>query len=829
VVDGVKAASSEATTTFVTDANVVATSVSLPSYTPRSLYMAASDNYMQDIITYLQKPQLVTAGNFTSSDTVSSFAPVATAFPFFYSGINMWVEKVRGFFGIRFDLSFRLVVNATRFQQGRYMLLWKPFGGSDSASSKNQALMAGHVMHLIQRTQMPHAEIDINCDTEIEFKIPFSNQYNFCHIRSITTGNQYNSLGIIQIYPYVPLSAVAGALTCGYSLYVSAENIELISAAAPQSGRFTTSRKGKNETNKEQDSADIGPISSIMAKVSSATSVLTGVPVLSSYATSVGWLADIVGRTASVFGYSRPINLMPIQRMNKEIFPYIANADGPDNSVPLALSYKNELAPMTGISPTDLDEMDFTFLCTIPVYDRIINWSTANATGTALASWGVGPCATAVATTTVNALVVNHIPPYRFVSTLFKFWRGTFVYKFKIVKTEFHSGRLSFSFTPRTTSQNLATTPPVIDLPYLHREIVDIRIDNEVTFKVPFVSDTPWKHVIATGSDDMHITGIFSVHVVDPLIAPDTVDQKISIILEMSMAPDVEFSVPYPTILRTPFYGGAPQMGAFDGSSKPEANSCNEITTSIGTMNTLDDSNNSALLCIGEKISNLRKYMRRANPLLFTTSAAATIGNRLDVTPFGITMASQNGVANVLPTVSCDTYSCLASFYLYSRGSVRLKYVNANVLESTINQTTPGAIGYFSPKFVYKLISTPPPNGNDLIDWSAATQPFFEPDINLIMTITSGKENQEFQIPHYHRLPLRHNFDHALNSQYNYSTHVGVATGAATELWLNRNLIELSNSTLDSVPTRIFRGTADDCTLSYFLSIPPMFALAANF
>lgn len=817
VVDGVKAASTDATTTFVTDANVVATTVVNPTYTPRSLYMAASDNYIQDIKTFLAKPMIVSAGNFASTDTVSTFAPVANVFPGFFFNFPIWVEKIRGFFGIRMDLVFRLVVNATRFQQGRYMLLWKPYGGAD-ANAKNGALMAGHTMTLVQRTQMPHAEIDINCDTEIEFVIPFSNQYNFCHVRTITGNSGYNSLGVMQIYPYVALSAVAGALTCGYTLYVSARNVELISAAAPQSGRFSTTVKKKNETNAEQDSANIGPISSLMAKVTAASSILTGVPLISSYATTTGWLADTIGRTAAVFGYSRPINLMPSQRMNKEIFPYIASTDGPDNSFPLALSYKNELGSMTGISPTDLDEMDFAFLATIPTYDRIIPWTVSNPTGTALSSWGVGPAGTTALSTVVNGLNLIHYPPYRFISNFFKYWRGTFVYKFKIVKTEFHSGRLSFSFTPRTVAQVAASTPSVADLPYLHREIVDIRIDNEVTFKVPFVSDSPWRPC-AIDTDDLHITGIFTVHVVDPLVAPDTVDQKVSIILEISMAPDAEFSVPYPFSGHTPFYGAAPQMGVFDGSSKPEPNSCNEITTSLGSMNSLDDSHNSALLCIGEKITNFRKYLRRASPLLFSTQILGTPDERLTVIPFGIAAMSQNGVANALPNVAADAYSTLASLYLYSRGSVRLKYVNADAVSTFVPD---GAVPvYFSPKFLYKLVTKLLPV-NSVVTWSGGTNVFDNEDVSSAMLITSTKENQELQVPHYNRFPLRHNFDHTMNSQYSYSVHTGLATGTATEISVTRMLTNSDVTVLDAIPTRVFRATADDCTFSYFLSVPPM-------
>lgn len=821
MVDGEKAVSADATTTFVTDANVVATSVSKPMYAPRNLYMSSSGNYEQDIKTFLEKPQLAQSGNFASTDTVSSFA--AISFPTFYNSVPLWTQKVDGYNGIRMDLSFRLVVNATRFQQGRYMLLWKPFGGASNVT-KNQALHAGHVMTLVQRSQMPHAEIDINCDTEIQFDIPFSNIYNYCYVKSIVSGLTANALGRIQIYPYEPLSAVAGQLSCGYNLYVSAKNVELIAASAPQSGRFKTTRKGKNETNIEQDSANMGPISSIMTRVSQATSILTQVPLLSSYAATVGWMADITGSVASVFGYSRPINLEHAGRITKEIFPYFASLDGPDNSYPLALSYKNELAPMAGISPTDLDEMDFSFLVTIPTYNRTIKWLTGitHPVTTLLDSWTVSPNGLGIPTTVVNTELLHHFSPYQFVASRFKQWRGTMVYKFKIVKTEFHSGRLSFSYSPFPFVPVAGVIQSFANLPYIHREIVDIRIDNEIILKVPFVSETPWKLTSANDNDDA--TGYFAIHVIDPLIAPDTVSQTVSIIVEASMASDAEFAVPSETLFNTPFYGAAPQMGVLDNIPLPQVNSCNEINSNIGSMATLDDPLINSSTCVGEKITSLRKYLRRPSPTIFRVATTTLTG--IEVVPFLVTGTSQNGVSNTQPTTLCDTYSLISSFYLYSRGSVRLKYVNADPITSSVGFSSGGVAPiipyYFSPKFVYRMYGLP---GSKSAPVSYYTQlsSLDEKDLCNPHIILKGEENQEIQVPHYHIIPMRNNFEHFGNTQ-----HLMTTSPTITNTIVNRSLSYINGTSVDSIPTRVYRATADDCNMSFFLSIPPLTLLQGN-
>ena len=51
--------------------------------------------------------------------------------------------------------------------------------------------------------------------------------------------------------------------------------------------------------------------------------------------------------------------------------------------------------------------------------------------------------------------------PLSYFSTMFKQWRGGFKFKFKFVKTEFHSGRIMVTFVPGATSPTNPTVTPV--------------------------------------------------------------------------------------------------------------------------------------------------------------------------------------------------------------------------------------------------------------------------------------------------------------------------------------------------------------------------------
>lgn len=243
-------------------------------------------------------------------------------------------------------------------------------------------------------------------------------------------------------------------------------------------------------------------------------------------------------------------------------------------------------------------------------------------------------------------------------------------------------------------------------------------------------------------------------------------------------------------------------------------------------MSSLDDTFINSLQCIGERISSFRTYIRRASP--FLRNQAQGVAPVVNVIPFGITAMSQNGIANVIPEIIVDVYSSVASLFLYSRGSVRLKFVTPNAIESSPG-TVAGTVGYLSPKYLYKLGTTFNVPTQIVFYGAYGASAYSNLDVTNVQTILSSKENQELQIPHYHRFPLRNNIEHTMNTQYPYSMHSGVSTGSATEVLVQRVTASIFNSTMDSLPTTVYRGTADDCTMSYFLSVPPMVNLNADF
>ena len=213
------------TTNFVSDANVHVGEIQL-KHDIGTMFRSMEIYKQQDICEFLRKPVAVRSGTFTTTDTgiMENFRP-------YYELLTraVWANKIAGHLAIRADLHIRLVLNATRFQQGRYCLAWYPSCGAE-ASSQYNAFFNLHCANLTNRTQLPHVEIDLNRDTECSMIIPFTSAYS----HKIIKQSMFTDPGSIIIFPYSALQAPTGSTTAFYTLYMHWENVILDTPTQPQ-------------------------------------------------------------------------------------------------------------------------------------------------------------------------------------------------------------------------------------------------------------------------------------------------------------------------------------------------------------------------------------------------------------------------------------------------------------------------------------------------------------------------------------------------------------------------------------------------------------------
>lgn len=474
-------------------------------------------NSSQTIVDFLMRPSIITSGSFTTSDTgilyIADITSLITA--------NK-ANRMSNIYTYRADFELTLQVNADRFQQGRYILFWLPTAGVESPSltyslTNSVALWRNmHTVNLTKITQLPHVEIDLATQTHVTLRVPYSSILPMLSW-STNTSSSLQGMGPFGIIPYSPLNpGSGGSSTCGYTLFGSLQNIKIGAASVNQSLVSTSEAKAQK----------VGPVTTIFSKVAKTSDVWGDVPMIGSFARNVSWMARLVAKSATIWGFSKPLAVAAPTRMDRKTVPFAAVGDVASYAKPLGLMAENSVS-VPSLLPVGADEMDYSHIVRHYAFLSSFTWATADSAGAVVASINVTPQGS------VNFSKGVQHTPLSFVYNQFFRWRGSINYRFKVVKTSFHRGRLAIAYYPGVsgTTGNLATSE------FVFREIVDLSVTSTFEVCCPYMLPQPW----ANNGSQM---GVLQIYVLDPLVAPTTVSTSVTLLMEVAGGPDMQFSAP---------------------------------------------------------------------------------------------------------------------------------------------------------------------------------------------------------------------------------------------------------------------------------------------
>lgn len=760
------------------DSYVVKTVRALISDIPSSADKAFQVGPSGSIEDYLSRPFLVQSGSLATTDGAGTFPNVNITDILFLN--TALTQKVQGKYLAKFDVKLKLVVNADRFQQGRYILAGIPLGGNHHWVAP---FINSHRHTVVQVTQLPHVEIDLASDSEVEITLPWVGPHLGLSIASWNNHDHIGNPWVYFLYPYSPLVSVAGSNTASFSLFASLTNVKFGAPAQPQMGRIETKSRKKNDPiAEEQEAVDVGPISHFLTKISGSMATLATIPLLSSVATTTSWGTDILAKVANVWGWSSPTNLGPAKRICNDPFNYMANGDAVNNAMPMSLTSRNHVDVCQGFARTDADEMSINFVKAIPAYWQGKGWLTTDDADDILFSLELDPATFSVSST--ETITLTNYTPLGWLCKFFEMWRGSIVFNFKFVKTDFHSGRLLVVFNP-IASHSTINTADVTNAKsnYCYREIIDIREKNEFQFIVPYVNVFPW-HYKSWGS-----MGTLQVSVLDPLICPATVSTTVPILIEVCGGPDFELAVPIAAASDlVPTYTYTPQMG------DPNV----IVDGVIGGASIGNDDLFPSESCIGEKINSLRTLAKRYSRV----GTHATNKGFRQFRPFAYEVAFNADADNYYPPSAIpDMLTHLSLPYLLSRGGVRLKTV-------VDGATTPRGIATLE-----KVDGGMPTNV--VSDYDISTT-----DRKTVSNLTPVQEFRtdlsgavDIQIPMYH-----HTYARNISSEICNINQISTYGNFANCSHLVANVIYETN-TAGAITS--YRAAADDYNVGFFISILP--------
>ncbi len=492
---------------------------------------------------FLSRPIRIAGQSWNISDAAYS---KVTVYPWTGVLTNPRVLKKLANFGyIRANLKIRVITNASPFYYGAMRVCYQPL-----PTFKSDSIKSTGVQSLIPYSQRMGFMVRPGANEAYEMTIPFFYQANKYELATLHSGGNANDLGKLDYVIFAPLrsanSVAAAAVTV--DTYAWLEDVELTSyTLAPQSN--------------EEDEYGQGVVSAPATAIAAAASQLTRVPVIGKFATATEIGARAVAHIAHLFGFTNVPVIADATPFRSEPFPHMAATDIGYPVEKLTIDSKAELsvAP-TALGLDNTDELTISHLAQKESFIASATWSTTNVEDDLIFSARVTPMCYQSTGDVVNTYL--DMTPTAMLACLYKHWRGDLIYRFDVIASPYHKGRLLISHDPSGTStSNVMNTTGTTNAVNTH--IVDISTTTSFEMRIPYqqalsysltrtgVNSTfltaaacPWvTNGAVTFTNQGDLNGHISVRVQTILTAPVAV-APVNVLVSVRGADNLEFANP---------------------------------------------------------------------------------------------------------------------------------------------------------------------------------------------------------------------------------------------------------------------------------------------
>lgn len=505
-----------------------------------------------------------------------------------------------------------------------------------------------------------------------ELHLPFVHPRNAL---DITTG-MWADMGDIHVRELTPLKHANGALQdSSISCYIWAENV-VISIPTTVNASGITTQGGMDEYMSK-------PISNIASTIADVASRLTSIPVIGPYMRATQMMSSSLSGVAKLFGFSRPVQIENSMINKPRLISSMAVTDVGDMVQKLTVDSKQELSIDPKIVGLDVgDEMVLHKIACKESYFSSFTWPTTAATDTFLWNTRVHPMNSVQDITTTK--VTWRLPACAFAALPFSAWRGTMRYRFQIVASDYHRGRLRFVWDPAapiSTESNVVFTR-IVDLCDERDFVIDIAWGQTQSYLDVAPPGIEWQRFgttpYTTASTGL-ANGVLSLYVLNELTTPNsTVNNDIRINVFVSMCDDAEFTNPSAQISQIQ-YNTQAEEGEMAYDHLVNAPIIDEPTDKILPCLVKDHTND---VYYGEKISSMRQLLKRYS--LHNSILCPTAGDNnwlISMPDFPVYRGTfnygfqLNGVAAPANINRTSMLQFIAAAFLAKRGGVRYKYM----------------------------------------------------------------------------------------------------------------------------------------------------------
>lgn len=646
----------------------------------------------------------------------------------FGTTINPWqlyfentrvINRITNYNLLRSKLCVRIMINGNGFHYGRALASYRPLHNQDQFTPWRYGLVNEDTIGASQRM---HVWIDPTKSQGGTLCLPYVYYKNTMNV----VEEEWRDMGVLDIASVTTLEhANGGSDSVTISIFAWAEDVSLSIPTIAEPGSL--SPQVMLDEQGEYDEASAGPISGPSAVVARAAGALAVIPQIRPFALATEMAAGAIGNIAKMFGMSRPVDTAPISSYKPTYAGNMANTNTSDTSTKLTYDVKQELTidPIAcGVGPSD--EMSLLSIAKRESYLTQFPWATTAVPETLLWNCYVEP----KLYDTFGS--EQHYTPMAWASLPFKHWRGSINYRFQVVASSFHKGRIKVVYEPYlaaggVTEYNTQYTH-VIDLAKERDFTVTVNWGQEFSYlerdeltAVPF-STTPLgapRHGEANG--------ILMVSVVNDLTTPSATLSDVSVLVSVSAGDDFEVVNPDDMLQRVTFY--QPQSaseqtakyyqylstqaeepdfgGGYWYSEQADLDNADndltleesapvqqEIEASMATK--LSVSDNAQKVYFGDPVTSIRQIVKRYEHYL-PIAQNAIDGDKQTRTRVGLTDyplyrghagtagIHRTGFINILPYNYTDTTMMhwYTPIFLCRRGGIRYKFLYASPGEDT--------------------------------------------------------------------------------------------------------------------------------------------------
>lgn len=643
-----------------------------------------ADNDDASLANFFSRPIKIASINWTVGAT---FGTTINPWNLYFENLRV-VNRITNYNLLRAKLCVRIMINGNGFHYGRALASYRPLYNRDDYIAWRYGLVPEDTIGASQRM---HVWIDPTKSQGGTICLPYVYYKNAMNI----VEQEWRDMGELDIASVTSLEhANGGTDSVTISVFAWAEDVSLSIPTIAEPGSLAPQAVLYDEQ-AEYEEASSGPISGPAGVVQRAAGALAVIPQIRPFALATEMAAGAVGGIARMFGMSRPVDTAPISSYKPTYAGNMANANTLDTSTKLTYDVKQELT----IDPIacglgNADEMTLTSIAQRESYLTQFPWNTTDVPETLLWNCYVEPLLFDASGTE------QHYTPMAWSALPFKNWRGSINYRFQVVASSFHKGRIKVTYEPYlsaggATEYNTQYTH-IIDLAKERDFTVTINwgqeysyLERDEFFSVPFSTSA------LGASRHGEANGIIMVSVVNDLTTPSATLSDVAVLVSVSAGDDFEVANPDDTLDTVTFF--TPQgNGTVEYWDKLTLycqqadldNADNDLTleesapvqqvveTEMATK--LSTSDNAQRIYFADPITSVRQILKRYEHYL---------------------PIAQNGIAGTFET---RTIVGLPNFPLYRgyAGSGALHNANAPVDPTPYNFTNTTMMNWFTPLYL---------------------------------------------------------------------------------------------------------------------------------